>query len=115
MKKLLGIVVLGFKYIFSLIAFIIFVPVLGLSFLYLAFLIWFSNINTGFEITGLNAFFYVLMKYICPIYSIWAIYITFKIISKSLSIFKENSSNKMTLSEIIKKLQFAIDSNFGKK
>ena len=104
-----------FKYIFSLIVFIIFFPLLGFSFLYFSFLIWSSNINTGFDITGLNALFYVLLKYICPIYSIWTIYLTFKIISKSFSILKENSTNKIFSSETIEKLQLAIDSNFGKK
>jgi hypothetical protein len=103
-----------FYYIFSLIVFIIFFPILGSLFLYLSYITWTSNIETNLIIEKNYEFFYVIAKFVIPLYSIWAFLLTIKIIKRSFLILNRRSSDKENLNETIKKLQNAIDLDFKK-
>lgn len=102
-------------YLFSLIIYIIFIPGLGISLASLSYVVWISEIETSTIISKNYELYYVLSKFIFPIYTIWALYSTLKVVYKSFVVFKKKSINKLSSSETIKELQNALDSGFKSK
>jgi general stress protein CsbA len=98
-------------FFFNLILFFIFFPLLGISFVYISYMTWVSEIQTVVIVEKNYAFFYIISKYILPLYSIWSFYLTIRLFKRIYLILRKKKK-KDNLRTIIKNLQSALDKDF---
>jgi len=72
---------------------------------------WVSEIQNVVIIEKNYSFFYIISKYILPLYSIWSFYLTIRLI-KRIYLILHKKNKKDNLRTIIKNLQSALDKDF---